>query len=1007
MAVGYFFSQRRDHTLASGVDKQEDSLAMFSKLKNFSEDLAKTINQDLIAAEGTNGGKNAINQRRQAAAIKELKNGDQVLQTSTPAASELTQPEDEPEEQVAEDADKGRDGNETDRLEGKGESVGQSGAEKKEGGDPVSRSKTATPVPPQSRSPAPSSTTAIDIESLPTGIRSKMKKFAKYEEKYPVLLDAYKTEKRKTDLIAIFEKILQEHTPVTSISDAGLLVEYLNGLNEKTSLLNSEFRKVTGENAKLLKEKKQLELSIAEFERSQAKSKGDIKELESKINALTTEIESLKANESTSIDLAVIEELEAKLEKKESELKEAESKLKEGADNEEDVQLIRKENDTLKADNTKLSEDFKSKESDFTKEIKSLNEKIEELKEKAASAVLSSASTNDSTQEPVVPASPGNNQSNNKKKKNKKGGNKGGNVAPTVPATKQVVDDTELSSLTIKYEALVKEHDELYAKYTSTKSKLDLKEEDLENLRDLLKNIGNDLVQARDELKDLKSNSSNDDELKDLKIQLKDNVLEVQKLAGTVEQQSKEITSQKSQLEDQEKLKLRITSLTKELDSVKEEKNVLNNRINELTKYKANDSSLKLEISSLQVSINHKDTKIKDLSSKVEELTKLKEEQRETIQFLKNGQQELQYSNKTLINEKNELVNKQELSFERAQSLSLELSKLQTEKHLVKTELDNVKTKYDLLLKQKSSSSEDFQSFKQQYEELSMKSKESMSKIDSLEDELNEARNMLQERTREGSSIRRALLDSEDQNKLKASEFKAEMKKWKEEKFMIESNFQTLIKKKQREIDESKSITSNYLLKIQELEARCNELKAKYDELEEQGTSKSKFANGAGDSADFEDAQQTIETLRSSLQNSSKRVKEFENLNNILKKLNEEANLKFERLSKNYKIVTQQYKQAKDDANNSRRESTSSISSRGSNGALKSTGAELEGKKSLDGSDDGEKGNGNSQQNIAYLKNVLLGYFEHKDQREMLLPVLKMLFQLSPEDEMKFTQAVK
>ncbi|CAH2352571.1 golgin Imh1p [[Candida] railenensis] len=983
---------------------------MFSKLKNFSEDLAKTINQDLIAAEGTNGGKNAINQRRQAAAIKELKNGDQVLQTSTPAASELTQPEDEPEEQEVGDADKAREGNEIGKVDEKGEKVGQDGAEKKEGGDPVARSKTATPVPQQSRSPVPSSTIGIDIESLPTGIRSKMKKFAKYEEKYPVLLDAYKTEKRKTDLIAIFEKILQEHTPVTSISDAGSLVEYLNGLNEKTSMLNSEFRKVTGENAKLLKEKKQLESSLVEFERSQAKSKGDIKELESKIDALTTEIESLKANESTTVDSSVIEELEAKLEKKEFELKEVESKLKESVDNEEKVQSIRKENDTLKADNTKLTEELESKESDFTKEIKLLNEKIEELKDKTASAVLSTASTHDSKQETVIPASSAsneNNSSNNKKKKNKKGGNKGGNVATTVPAAKQAVDEAELSTLTMKYEALVKEHDELYAKYTSTKSKLESKEEDLENLRDSLKNIGNDLVQAREEIKDLKSNSSNDDELSGLKIQLKENVSEVQKLSGTVEQQSKEIASQKSKLEDQEKLKLRITSLTKELDSVKEEKIALNNRINELTKYKANDSSLKLEISTLQVSINHKDTKIKDLSSKVEELTKLKEEQRETIQFLKNGQQELQYSNKTLINEKNELVNKQELSFERAQSLSSELSKLQTEKHLVKTELDNVKTKYDLLLKQKSSSSEDFQSFKQQYEELSMKSKESLSRIDSLEDELNEARNMLQERTREGSSIRRALLDSEDQNKLKASEFKAELKKWKEEKFMIESNFQTLIKKKQREIDESKSITSNYLLKIQELEVRCNELKAKYDDLQEQGTSKSKFANGAGDSADFEDAQQTIETLRSSLQNSSKRVKEFENLNNILKKLNEEANLKFERLSKNYKIVTQQYKQAKDDANNSRRESTSSISSRGSNGALKATAADLEGKRSLDGSEDGEKGNGNSQQNIAYLKNVLLGYFEHKDQREMLLPVLKMLFQLSPEDEMKFTQAVK
>ena len=45
-----------------------------------------------------------------------------------------------------------------------------------------------------------------DLDQLPAPIKSKLKKFAKYEEKYPILLDAYKIEKKKNEIIKIFEK---------------------------------------------------------------------------------------------------------------------------------------------------------------------------------------------------------------------------------------------------------------------------------------------------------------------------------------------------------------------------------------------------------------------------------------------------------------------------------------------------------------------------------------------------------------------------------------------------------------------------------------------------------------------------------------------------------------------------------------------------------------------------------------------------------------------------------
>ena len=39
-----------------------------------------------------------------------------------------------------------------------------------------------------------------------------------------------------------------------------------------------------------------------------------------------------------------------------------------------------------------------------------------------------------------------------------------------------------------------------------------------------------------------------------------------------------------------------------------------------------------------------------------------------------------------------------------------------------------------------------------------------------------------------------------------------------------------------------------------------------------------------------------------------------------------------------------------------------------------------------------------------YIKNVLMGFLEHKEQRQMLLPVIKMLLFMSDDDTKKLTE---
>jgi predicted RNase H-like nuclease (RuvC/YqgF family) len=439
-----------------------------------------------------------------------------------------------------------------------------------------------------------------------------------------------------------------------------------------------------------------------------------------------------------------------------------------------------------------------------------------------------------------------------------------------------------------------------------------------------------------------------------------------------LKQKNKELTHAKHDLDS------KIESLEKEVSSLKKEKEEMNKRIDDLSKFKSNDTSLKLEIASLQSTISHKDQQVQELKNNLEESLKQKDSLTQEITSLKLEKNDLDYANKSLQDEKTKLIAKQELNAERSTTLSNELSKMQIQKQTVATELEKLKTKYDLAVKEKSHLSGDAESFKQQYDELTMKAKEAAIRIDNLEDELNESRTMLQERTRETTTIKRLLLDAEEQIKSKTALLKQETKRLNEERSGIESENQIQLRRKQRDIDEIKSLNESYLGKINDLEKTLRNIKEEYDLAK---SNEIKDDNGEKD----DQMQKTIETLRQSLQASTKRVKDYENLNNVLKKLNEESTLKFERLSKNYKILTQQYKLMKTTSSPSERVSSESSSS------------ELADNSSKD----------QNPTNIAYLKNVLLGFFEHKEQREQLLPVVKTLFSFSSEDERKFLLALK
>lgn len=761
------------------------------------------------------------------------------------------------------------------------------------------------------------------------------------------------------------------------------------------------------------------------------------------LQKLRSELEVLKGSKNDSVSNAEYNLLKEKVQSLEAE----------SASQSEQIEKLTGERDSLQAQLEKQSkqiEELTSKASDLASIIE---EKEREIARLSAQKAIS-AQQNDTTQDEKE-------LQNGLQVENESDVHEQENDKVEEPST------TTANEWMSKYEAvgdeldrITKERDSLSKELSNCKRQVVSKEEEIEHLRDLLRDLGDDLVTAKDDLKSIREKASAEvaekisameakeqelieeakqkkEKLKSVEILLKEAQEELttakKSLAASIEEAKKNADEAQKNAEEatknaeeakrnaeeakktgelstqlkstQEKLnltqegllasqkeaakhevfvteiKLQNTKLEEELKmatkavaSLKAEKQKLNERVSELTKFKSADSSLKLEIASLQSSISHKDEQIRELKDSIEKKNKERDELNNTISSLKTSNSDLVNSNRGLVAEKADLINKQEITFERTNSLNAELSKLQVSRQKVASELDALKLKYDALSKTRASSSDEIQSLRQQYEELNLKARDAQMRFENLEDELSESKNLLQERTRESSTLRRLLIDAEEQTNIKTSELRNELRTINEEKHELESNFLASMKKRQREIDELKAVGDGYLVKVRELENKCEELKKQYEPSKNSASAELQEREKA--------LENTIEELRTSLQASSKKVQDYENTNRILKKLNDELTLKFERLSKNYKHITQQYRQMQ--SQNTAIAQSASPSARSS----------IEEKRP-------------DETNVAYLKNVLMGFVEHREQRGQLLPVVKTLFHFDEDEERKLLSALK
>lgn len=239
-----------------------------------------------------------------------------------------------------------------------------------------------------------------DKSGLPKEIQAKLRKFDKYEQKYPLLLSAYKNEKLKSEKFEAVGKILAENTPISNIDDAvDTLPAFFQDLNNKNSLLNEEIKRLTKQNSEVVPESVSgdtLRDKEEEFLKKEQDYKNEIDVLEKNINALNNESAILQKDKDITISdlreqVAALEsQLKEERENRKRDDKEFFSKLKEdlAAKNHslEDKQLKITELEERLTSNNAIMEEGSSKLTELNTTLKKKEEKLNDLENRLKEA---------------------------------------------------------------------------------------------------------------------------------------------------------------------------------------------------------------------------------------------------------------------------------------------------------------------------------------------------------------------------------------------------------------------------------------------------------------------------------------------------------------------------------------------------------------------------------------------------------------------------------------------
>ncbi|OBT49822.1 hypothetical protein VE04_10040, partial [Pseudogymnoascus sp. 24MN13] len=583
---------------------------------------------------------------------------------------------------------------------------------------------------PKSTTPPPVTTAATE---LPMEVRQKLRKLEKLESRYQELLRSYRIAHARAVSIEPFEKTLKENTPLVSISEPEALVEYLNQLNLRGDMVMDELKRVTSdrdlykkkfeeaereasdaqaelealkssEGVKAAKESQPEEQAKATDSKAQADVKSpassvfkifspkqkptepegasedffsydeEIPQLQSELQAKTTEIETLKSevvvlqkdldafketNEGLSTTVQSLErqvseasEKSASNSARQEELKELQGKLDASTKSISELQakITEKEKEGTDAASSKAAEleksqatidqlkkelkDLQALQDGDKKKIKVLEGIVATLKKKGEAAEVASAKAE--PEKVVAPmttpvtaesAAPGAAKKKNNKKK-KKGANAGKDTpaaateAPQEP-TEAVTPDAPTHDLEAEVEKLkaeVASRDVQIEKLQKQQKNVETMREKIDELEENYLQVGHENAEAKQKIKELEAEKKVLRQKVDVLESSISSQIEHQEKAGQAEASLKSMTS------DHDELKTKLSTLQSDLGAAEK---LASTRYKELTDLRDVLQKAQPELKSLRTENAALKTTKDELVARTAELRKLEARERE------------------------------------------------------------------------------------------------------------------------------------------------------------------------------------------------------------------------------------------------------------------------------------------------------------------------------------------------------------------------------------------
>lgn len=749
-------------------------------------------------------------------------------------------------------------------------------------------------------------------ESTPTQdeeYAAKMRKFAKYEEKYPLLLKAYRLEKKKAELVKLFEQVLGEHTPVSSIAEPKALVEYLDGLDQRTKLMKEELERVSDAHSRL---RKRNVAAAQELE----KAKEELKQKDEEISSLkeaspqepSEEAQQEAANTQSALKQSQ-EELEAckgELEKARDELDKSQQDLK--ASNEE----IEKYKAEL-AEHAKVSDHVAALEKELESTKKLLEEKQLELAKKQAEVTASKPATPLNSQ-PTGAAS----KKNKKGRKNRKADASAQSASQSDPVPEIVADAPNLEQEIAQLKATILEKEErisqLESELRDTSSKLEEQTKALD---------------ARD--KDLASHVED----------AKRSESSIQDLQQKLEHYSTELEESSKKLKDTERKLADASSKSTEMAALHMKNGDLDREVQRLQKQleaeQASHKSVLKEASELK-------PRLEEAVKKAEIELKRRQDSENSLKLFKDKSDK---SAKVLQSEKSELQSK--------------LREL--ENRISSTESNAASAKLSQ------------ETMNRQLEETRLRASEANAQIELMRDELAESQRVAQERLQELIMARALVNERQADKENSLVEAQRTITILKEERDQLELESESLSKRLVRETETLRQECNDLRQRLETCSKNCKtyeddllNVRREYRELQKSSYVTPEPAAPAPNEGELRD-------LRLKLEQAEMTAREATRANAVLKKVSDDAQERLNRLQKAHRTLADDLEHAKAQT---AAQKTSAPSPQATN-----------------------------EEQQAYIRNVLLGFLEHREQRKQLMPVISTLLKFEPGDEQRLLGALK